>query len=124
MFVRWQRRNTSPTQNWRLVRLGAVLVESVRIEGTPRALHVAHLGNIIETRITDVGAQCRFWENVVRKLDTLHDRVTAEKRQQIERAIADRVPCPTRGQYDQFVADRLEARGPDWAPPAVTCWPR
>jgi hypothetical protein len=122
MFVRWQRRDTSPTKNWRTVRLVASLVESVRIEGTARSQHVAYLGNIVETQISDTRAQCRFWENVVRKLDAL-SRITAEERQQIERAVADRVPCPTREQYDRFVTDRLKTVGADWVPAAVTRWP-
>jgi hypothetical protein len=107
MFVRWQRRDTSPTKNWRTVRLVASLVESVRIEGTPRSQHVAYLGNIVETQISDTRAQCRFWENVVRKLDALQNRITAEECQRIERTLADRVPCPTRA----HILDSISSAG-------------
>jgi hypothetical protein len=74
MFVRWQRRDTSPTKRQHKLRLAASLVESVRIEGTPRSRHVAYLGNIIETQIADAKARCRFWEGEARQAAQPHHR--------------------------------------------------
>jgi hypothetical protein len=104
MFIRWQRRDTSPTKREHKMRLAAVLVESARVDGKPSQRHIAYLANIIETEIDDVRRRCQFWERVVRKLDKLGNRVLADDRQKLEQAIGQRVPCPTEGSTMNFAA--------------------
>ena len=72
--------------------MSAILVESVRIDGKPRQRHIACLASIRE--IDAFKAQCKFWETVTCKLNSLHNRVTAEERQRIEAQIAERVRKP------------------------------
>ena len=118
MFVRWQRRTSIASWNWRKpnagARLSAVLVESVRINGRPKQRHVAFLAGIAEDRINDSMGQLRFWETALSKLDSLSNRVSADDRARIESAIAERVPRPSKQALERFRQERRAMFGPDW----------
>jgi hypothetical protein len=106
MYVRWKKRSMTRTDRYRgRCRIGAhalaaVLVESRRVNGSPRQ-RFAHLGTVQvwENGYGDVSvasggraermAVVRFWEQVARKLDAvqgLRDRET------VETMISARVP--------------------------------
>jgi hypothetical protein len=98
MFVRLQSRRSSEPTWWRrdAVHWTAILVEADGIDGEPR--QIACLGEIPETEISEVATQCEFWERVARILDDWGDGISADDRQHIEEAIAQKVPCPSEKQ--------------------------
>ena len=74
------------------IRWTAVVVESVRVNGSPREHHVALLASITESRI-DVEHQRRyFWDAVYDRLDQLGDRISIDDRRLIEESVARKVP--------------------------------
>jgi len=126
MFIRWLSYETRAKRKSRVSlipagpRWSAILVETVRIDGKPRQRHIACLASI---RGTDIGAQCKFWERVTRKLDSLSNWVTAEERQRIEAQIAKKVPCPSQEQYEHWKGEARAILGDGWVKPALTHWP-
>src|SRR5262245_60876456 len=100
MYVRWQSRKQVLGKD---VRRTAIVVESVRVDGTPTQRHIAYLGGIAESAINNLASQCRFWTNVKNKLDSLGHCITVENRERIEAAVAKTVPRPTNTQLAAFV---------------------
>ncbi len=141
MFIRWLSYKSSVPQRQQepfrgySERWSAILVESVRIDGKPRQRHIACLASIRDIdgmpdrfrysfRDTAEAKRCKFWEKVIRKLDSLGNRMTAEERQRIEAQIAKKVPCPSQEQYLQWKRDLQNAyRGYKEVKPAVANWP-
>jgi hypothetical protein len=109
MFIRWLAYQPNASWSWRSedkrIRLTAILVESVRVDGKPRQRHIASLASIREREMDDVNRRCQFWEEVTRKLDRLDNRVSADDRCRIEAVLAERVSCATRKQYDRWKND-------------------
>lgn len=88
MFIRWkQRRGRQPD----VVRLEAVLVESIRRHGMPRQRRVRSLGSI---RVPDCGtaAAAAFWQCVTKRLTAL--ALPPETHQALEAHLARIVPRP------------------------------
>jgi hypothetical protein len=90
MFVRWQRRKQGKGERW-----VAVLVESERVDGTPRQRHVAFLGSILDRHIQYPKRRQHFWEGVRSKMETLPNLQMRDRRA-IERRIAEKIPVPTK----------------------------
>jgi hypothetical protein len=109
MYVRWKKRQMTRTRrSTGRFRLGAhaltgVLVESRRVNGSPRQRFVAYLGTI---RVSEngkgevtigPGGRARqaeiiaFWDRVSRKLDTIAEPYD---RDAVEAMVAARVPRP------------------------------
>jgi hypothetical protein len=127
MYVRWQsRKKTRPMFFGRGatgdVYWGAVLVESIRIDGRPTQKHIASLTYIYESSLTNSSSNCsiveraEFWDRLTKRLDRLGNRVSADDRKKIETAIALKVDRPTkkeREDADRRVAKILADMGPD-----------
>jgi hypothetical protein len=103
MYVRWQSRKQVLGKD---VRWTAIAVESERVDGRPTQRHIAYLGGIAESVINTLAAQCHFWVDVKKKLDGLGRRMTAEDRNNVEAAVAERVPRPTGTQLTAFIRER------------------
>jgi hypothetical protein len=96
MFIRWKRRKKKPTKQWRRPRLHSecgdslycVLVESRRINGSPRQKVICYLGSIEEAHCQRVWDRVDFWNRVSSKLDALP--LTRREMERIEKSI-DRV---------------------------------
>jgi hypothetical protein len=82
------------------VRWKAVLVESMRVNGTAQQRHIACLGSITESGIDLVHQRCWFWDRMMERLHQLSNKVDEQDRQRIIEAIAKRVPMPTREEYE------------------------
>jgi hypothetical protein len=93
MYVRWQqyrsraRDERRREQNNTRARLKAVLVESVRVDGEPRQKHIAFLGSV---SIDGSGIR-RFWYDVTARLNQVGNLVSAEERERLGAAIAEKV---------------------------------
>ena len=103
MYVRWQSRKQALSKD---VRRTAIAVESERVDGRPTQRHVAYLGGISESAINTLAGQCRFWLDVTNKLDSLGRRMTAEDRESIKEALAERVSRPRDTQMSAFIQAR------------------
>ncbi len=78
------------------VTLMAVLIRSERIDGKPHPRHVAYLGSIAESQLSDLGPRSGFWDGAAAALDRLEGQVTRAERRKIEEALVARVgPRPT-----------------------------
>lgn len=111
MFVRWQKRarqwpkygshwNDDDTRR-KDAHWAAILVESVRIDGKPRQRHVAYLGSIVESALTEE-TKCHrgyFWRDIKERLDRLDNRIPAKDRVAIEKKIAEKVPPISDGEF-------------------------
>jgi hypothetical protein len=93
MYVRWQTYRSQAlnprhrARNDKHARLKAVLVESVRVGGKPRQMHIAFLGSMS----IDRSDMHRFWREVTARLDQLGNRVGPEDRDRLLASIAERV---------------------------------
>jgi hypothetical protein len=112
MYVRWQLYRSQSRNLWqrehndKRARLKAILVESVRVDGTPVQKHIAFLGS---TRVDRVDRR-RFWYDVMAALDRLHNRVSRQERRQISQAIARKLGSrvPTKAELRAFERERAE----------------
>jgi hypothetical protein len=101
MYVRWQARPSSTPWRRRQSRgrWSAILAEAVRRSGKPRQQYIAFLGSFEQEQLLDPeqADSCRvhFWDRVTERLDELGNRVSSERRQRIETALAKKVPPPT-----------------------------
>jgi hypothetical protein len=106
MFLRWQcRRRRHPQWGTKIPRgdvlWSAVVVESKRVEGKLKQLHVCFLGSITESAI-EAGRsgyneyanydRAIFFDLVSARLDALGDRLSPQDRQRIESEITTKVP--------------------------------
>jgi hypothetical protein len=127
MYVRWQTYRSKALNlrlrecNDRRMRLRAVLVDSVRVDGKPRQKHVAYLGSIqlddpgmitgdsdharFWRRMSAVG-KARFWLNVTRRLEYLGNRIDPRGHDRILAFIAEKVAPPTAAELEQFERER------------------
>jgi|EndMetStandDraft_8_1072994.scaffolds.fasta_scaffold50255_2 hypothetical protein len=96
MFVRWQ----TTVAAGEFHRLRAVLVESKRIDGKPRQLHIAFLGSLDYARRGEIEERWYFWTSALQRLDRLDNRLSAEQRGAIEKALAERVRPLTPAQIE------------------------
>jgi hypothetical protein len=103
MFVRWQQYKSVLRKGehyGQQDRIGAVLVESVRVDGKPRHRHVAFLGSLITWRPDhhyygwNGGIIVRFWQRLSERLDKLHNRITLQEREMIVAALSKRIGPP------------------------------
>ena len=93
MFVRWKRRKKAVTKRWRRPRrrsdagdsLYCVLVESRRVNGTPRQKVLCYLGSLDEGDREKLWLRVDFWDAVSAKLDRL--QLTRRERAKIEESI-------------------------------------
>jgi len=95
MFIRWNRRKRTKT-GWRRKEgdyLTAVLVESVRVNGSPRQKIIKCLGSIGEDALGKVYRRDNFWETVERNLSTLE--LTEEMKDKIIVSLKKTVPKPS-----------------------------
>ena len=114
MFIRWQSRLRQRAQfggrshkgdiHWR-----AVLVESTRIDGTPRLRHIAYLAGFTESA-TKIPAQRRLiWERIEKQLERLGKRIPEKDRKAIEAALIGKIGKPPtktqRAKLDQQQVD-------------------
>lgn len=101
MFIRWKRRKKAATKPWRQPRrrsdagdsLYCVLVESQRVNGSPRQKVICYLGSLDEGDREKLWLRVDFWDLVSAKLDKLE--LTSRERTKIEKAIdlvVSRVP--------------------------------
>ena len=127
MYVRWQTYRSKALNprlrecNDRRMRLRAVLVDSVRVDGKPRQKHVAYLGSIqlddpgmitvdsdharFWQRMSAVG-KARFWLKVTRRLEYLGNRIDPRDHDRILAFIAEKVAPPTAAELEQFERER------------------
>jgi hypothetical protein len=77
------------------------------------------LGGITQSAIDlDIGHQrAWFWNDVIKRLDGLANRVSVEDRRRIEAAVAKKVPRPSKEEYDAIVRECREIFGPYWSEP-------
>jgi hypothetical protein len=112
MYVRWQsykRRSKfwEGEPRW-VLHWRAILVESKRVDGMPRQIHVAYLGGFIRHDLKRVEGRVRLWEGVERCLDKLGNRVSADDRKRIVVALAKKAgEPPTRA--ERIAAHRKSA---------------
>jgi len=93
MFVRWKRRQKAKTRPGRKLRrrsdagdsLYCVVVESQRINGSPRQKVVCYLGSVDDAHRDKLWARVDFWDAAIPKLDRLP--LTRREREQIFKAI-------------------------------------
>lgn len=93
MFIRWKRRKKAPTKPWRRPRrrsdagdsLYCVLVESQRINGSPRQKVICYLGSLDEGDREKLWLRVDFWDGVHAKLDQLN--LFPRERAKIEQSI-------------------------------------
>jgi hypothetical protein len=101
MFIRWKRRKKAATKpsRWPRTRsesgdsLYCILVESQRINGSPRQKVICYLGSVDDGDREKLWLRVDFWDKVVRKLDGL--QLTPRDREKIEKSIGrmvSRVP--------------------------------
>lgn len=118
MFVRWQNyRSIVATDSWKrrrgdIVRIKAVLVESVRIDGKPRQKYVAFLASYdpkhLEWDWLEKTVRSGFWRRSRRRLDQLGNRITPEQRAKIEAELMRRV-VPTTPEENAELDARFKA---------------
>lgn|GEM_PF-4643891 len=99
MFLRWETRHK---QHWRgQVTHRALLVKSVRVEGTVRQQHLAYIGSLVATRGQfSPWAVSRFWKEAEESFDAL--AFPSEQRVQLRAAIAHRIgPRPSEAELQQ-----------------------
>ena len=99
MYVRWhsRKRRSKPWEgrehrwvlHWR-----AILVESKRIDGKPRQIHVAYLAGFLRHGLRRVENRVRLWERIERRLDKLGNRVSPDDRKRIVAALAKKALAP------------------------------
>jgi hypothetical protein len=98
MYVRWQNRNRRRpafgTETGDDIHHAAILIENVRTKGKVVSQHVAYLGGITGSAIKLPAQRRKFWKNVLKILDRLHNRLSPEQRQAIITAVAAKVPGP------------------------------
>ncbi len=109
MYVRWQsrgrvrRRKSSPL-------LTAVLVESRRVNGSPRQRVVAYLGGIREAYVDErERAHRAFWRGVDDRLDELE--LDPETRARVEASVESRVRRVTPENQAEFDAANVHLQG-------------
>lgn len=101
MFIRWKRRKKAATKPWRRPRrrseagdsLYCVLVESQRINGSPKQKVICYLGSVDEGDREKLWLRVDFWDGLLAKLDQLE--LTHRERAKIEESIGrvvSRVP--------------------------------
>ena len=100
MFVRWKRRKKAISKPWRRLRrskfgdsLYGVLVETNRVNGSPRQKVVCYLGSLDEGHRESVWTRVDFWDRATAKLDQL--QLSRRERAKIEESISrvvSRVP--------------------------------
>jgi hypothetical protein len=102
MYVRWQqykRRRDGALY------FTAALVESGRVNGTPRQKHLLNIGGITKAEANgDAEARCRFWIKAwkVFAVLTKGKAMTPSDQQKIEAALALRVPRPTDKEIERY----------------------
>jgi hypothetical protein len=99
MYVRWQKykRRSKPWEgrehrwvlHWR-----AILVESKRINGKPRQIHIAYLAGFLRHNLRRVESRVRLWERIEARLDKLGKRVSPDDRKRIVAALAEKAGKP------------------------------
>jgi hypothetical protein len=98
MYVRWQsyKRRSKPwegrEQRW-VLHWRAILVESKRVDGKPRQIHVAYLAGFIRHNLRGSG-RVWLWERIDRRLDKLGNRVSPDDRKRIVAALARKAAEP------------------------------
>jgi hypothetical protein len=98
MYVRWQsrKRRSKPwegKQRW-VLHWRAILVESKRIDGRPRQIHVAYLVGFIRHHLKRGPGRVRLWERIERRLDKLGKRISDDDRKRIVAALAKKAGKP------------------------------
>jgi hypothetical protein len=110
MYIRWQsRKRTIAAFGYGREDIGwrAILVESVRVDGKPKQRHVAYLVGFTESALT-IPAQQRFvWDRVEARLKHLSNRISAEDRDAIMKALVKKIgKPPTKAQRAVFDRER------------------
>lgn len=100
MFIRWKRRKKAVSKPWRRLRrsqsgdsLYCVLVESKRVNGSPRQKVLCYLGSLDERDRDGLWTRVDFWDRADAKLNQL--QLTRRERAKIEESIGlvvSRVP--------------------------------
>ena len=114
MFVRWKRRKTPRTKLGRAPRrhddagdsLYCVLVESQRINGSPRQKLICYLGSIKESYIERPWVRLVFWEKVRVKLDKI--ALARTDRIKVEESIGRVIPKVSEEEVAAFKKARAE----------------
>ncbi len=114
MFVRWKRRESSCKPSVygrdraadRGATISAVLVESIRVEGKPRQKFICHLAKLCERRRDYESTPFIFWEDALKKLDSLP--LDEDARKKIEVQLAAKIPRPSDAEMTEFVRGRAE----------------
>jgi hypothetical protein len=98
MYVRWQsykrRAKFLEGQPRWLLHWRAILVESKRVDGKPRQIHVAYLAGFTRYDLRRVEGRVRLWERIESCLDELGNRVSADDRKRIVAALARKAGVP------------------------------
>lgn len=113
MFVRWKRRKKAVSKPWRRLRrskagdsLYCVLVESNRVNGSPRQKVVCYLGSLDEGHRESMWTRVDFWDRATVKLDQL--QLTRRERANIEESISRVVSRVPEEEAATFRRDRQE----------------
>jgi hypothetical protein len=113
MYVRWQsyKRRSKPwegrEQRW-VLHWRAILVESKRVDGKPRQIHVAYLAGFIRHNLRGSG-RVWLWERIDRRLDKLGNRVSPDDRKRIVAALARKAGEPPT-KAERIAAHRKSAK--------------
>jgi len=70
------------------------LVESVRVDGKPKQQHIAYLAGFTESALTHPAQQRFLWERIETKLKRLGNRISAEDREAIMKALIKKIGKP------------------------------
>lgn len=116
MFIRWKRRKKVKAGRYGAPRrhsdkgdsLYCVLVESQRVNGSPRQKVISYLGSVDEGDRERLGIRVNFWDRVVAKLDQL--KLQPVERTKIEEAIALMVSRASEDEAATFRKERDEYR--------------
>jgi hypothetical protein len=102
MFVRWQKRQNGRGRLKPDARWDAFLVETIRINGKPRAQYISCIASIKQSQIdADIAHQrCWFWDGVLDRLHQPSAQISERSRARVIASIAKKVPMPTRAEYE------------------------
>ena len=123
MYVRWQL-SKSQAKNDHLrkrkrIRMRAILVENIRVDGKPRQKHIAFLGSFsvqVNTETNEDSITYRagrnFWRSVGDVLDRLSNRITQTEREKIIATIQETIDGypPTPEEMEQHEREWAEHR--------------
>ena len=92
MYIRWQSRKRrskllEDAPRW-VLHWRAILVESKRVRGKPRQVHVAYLAGFVRHALKHPSQRVWLWEHIEDRLDRLGNRISSGDRSRIVAMLA------------------------------------